>query len=91
MTFDMRTSLYGSTKKTTKIPTGQAAGDKSGRLRIKVPPAGPGAEPWWGSGDEAPEAEDIYANNHCNVLTKSPYFLAWEFTGGMSPLPPPLP
>jgi len=30
-------------------------GDKTG-TRDRIPPAGPGAQPWWGSGDEAPRS-----------------------------------
>jgi len=53
----------------------------------RSPQRGPGAESWWGSGGEA---EDIYANNHCNnVLNKNPYFSAWAFPGGHIPLVPP--
>jgi len=34
-------------------------GGKTGGLGTEVPQRGPGAEPWCGSGGEAPEAEDI--------------------------------
>ena len=48
-------------------------GDKTKGLGTEVPQQGPGAERWWGSGAKPPEAEDIYANNHCNnVLIKTP-------------------
>ena len=67
-------------------------GDKTGGLGTEVPQRGPGAEPWWWSGGEAREAEDIYANNNCsNALTKKPtnFFSMGIFGGGgMSPLSP---
>ena len=31
-------------------------GDKTGGLGTEVPKRGPGAEPWWWSGDEAPRS-----------------------------------
>jgi len=58
----------------------------------KSPSGVQGQSPGGGLGAKPPEAEDIYANNHCNVLTKtSEFFSAWEFLGGgmssLSPLP----
>ena len=38
----------------------KGGGDKTGGLRDGDPQRGPGAEPRWGSGGEAPEAGDIY-------------------------------
>ena len=59
--------------------------------KTEVPERSEGAEPWWRSGGEDPEAEDICANNHCNnVLTKNPNFFNMEiFGGGHVPLVPP--
>ena len=43
-------------------------------------------------GGGPPEAEDIYANNHCNNVNQNPlFFQHGNFRGDMSPLPPPLP
>jgi len=67
-------------------------GTKRG-LGTEVPQRGPGHSP---DGGDLAEAEDIYANNHCNnVLTKKPViFSAWKFPGGghvpRAPLPTPL-
>jgi len=66
-------------------------GDKTGGLGIEVPQRDPGHSRGralvgvWG-----PEAQDIYAKNHCNnVLTKTPKkFSAWKFPGGHAPLAP---
>jgi len=65
-------------------------GTKQGDWGQESPNGVQGQSPGVGLGAKPREAEDIYANNHCdNVLTKKPLiFSTWEFPGGHVPLVP---
>ena len=70
-------------------------GDKTGNGERSPPAGSRGMSPGGGLGAKPREAEDIYANDHCNrpnVLTKKPLiFFSMGISGGTcSPCPPSL-
>ena len=60
-------------------------GDKTGVLGQKFPSGVQGQRPGGGLEAKPPEAEDIYANNHCNNVTKTPYFFSMGISAGICP------